>query len=86
MQDNRIWRVVAVLAVLAVFYVGHGLHEEQGGIDDLLAPNVARAQGIAIQPNSSRLFTMSPDGRVVYMWSYINNEIKLVDTAQSKEQ
>jgi hypothetical protein len=69
MTQSRFWKVIAVLSVVAVFYVGHGLHEKTGlGVPSLA--NEARADGVAILRTSSDAWgtavTCSPDGKTVY--------------------
>jgi hypothetical protein len=70
MADSRFWKALAVLSVLAAFYVGHGLHERTG----LAVPsfvNQARAEGVAIQRGTDApcvAVTCSQDGRTVYYY------------------
>jgi hypothetical protein len=68
MTQSRFWKAIAVLSVVAAFYVGHGLHERTG----LSVPsfvNEARADGVAIFRPGEGLrvaVTCSPDGKTVY--------------------
>ena len=73
MRTNSLfWKVVAVLAVLAGFYVGHGLH--QPTITSF--PGESVAKGIEIDPTYSPwlsgerpiAITASADGTVLYFW------------------
>jgi hypothetical protein len=67
MANSRFWKVAAALLVAGVFYVGHGLHQQQ----DYSMPSVVReahAEGVAMQTVSPALVTVtcSPDGKNVY--------------------
>jgi hypothetical protein len=73
MATSHFWRIVAVLLVVGVFYVGHGLHERTGfSLPSFV--NQARANGVASLPGKFSndadfgdiAVTCSPDGKTVY--------------------
>lgn len=67
---QNFWRMLGILAVLAVVYVGHGLHTDGNH------PMIAEAQGgITELPSDSmgRFVTSSPDGRTVFVWEWVGN-------------
>lgn len=66
MQDTRFWRIVAVLAVMALFYVGHGLHT--GPPPEVLSGGVARADGIMTREDANAIFTTNADGTQINVW------------------
>ena len=75
MAESRFWKIVAVLLLVGVFYVGHGLHQS-GNLPTLPAfISQARANGIATQEMHyqtggaiSIAVTCSPDGKRVYFF------------------
>lgn len=69
MADSKFWRIVAIMTVMTLLYVGHGLHNRGG---DGLPPfgNLAHAAGVGVATvRGSVLYTSSEDGRTVYMWN-----------------
>ena len=73
MSDSRFWRLIAVLCVASLFYVGHGLHDG-GDIPALDSSAIAAAPWG--NPNDSRLFTVSEDGRTLYVWRINGAQVK----------
>lgn len=70
MQRSPFWRIVAVLMVTALLYVGHGLHN--GGNDGLPSiVNTARAGGVSVSTSNGahNIYTASEDGRILYLWA-----------------
>jgi hypothetical protein len=70
MRKSPFWRVVAVLGVAGLLYVGHGLHN--GGNDGLPSiGNVARAGGVSVSTSNGahNIYTASEDGRILFLWS-----------------
>jgi hypothetical protein len=78
-QDSKFWRLVAVLMVASVLYVGHGLHN--GGSDGVPSlVNTAHAGGVAVDAFTgssggrmfSRIYTSDASGRRLYIWDGVN--------------
>jgi hypothetical protein len=69
MHDSKFWRLVAVSFVVALLYVGHGLHS--GRSDGLPSfANTAHAGGVGVvTQRDSMLYTGSQDGRTLYQWT-----------------
>jgi hypothetical protein len=80
MSDSRFWRLIAVLFVAGVFYVGHGLHNG-GEIPALDSPAIAGAPWG--NPNDSRFFTVSEDGRTLYVWRNSGAQVKAEGKVES---
>lgn len=74
MQDNKFWRFAAVLMIVALLYVGHGLHNGvRDGAPSLI--NTAKAGGVAVDApydngprKYGRIYTSSQDGVALYVW------------------
>jgi len=82
MQDSKFWRIVAVLAVAAMLYIGHGLHN--GPADGLRLISTARAQGIMLGNNEHTILTTNPDGKSIHVWRQVNSEqVKFVSSAKA---
>ena len=64
MSESRFWRVMAVLGVAGLFYVGHGLNQQSAPI----FVQKAQAQGVAVQPGAAGpiAVTASADGKTIY--------------------
>ena len=81
MKDTYFWRILSVVAVLGLFYVGHGLHSssETTSID---FAGTAHAQGAGItyntQDNSVVMATCSEDGKTLYIFSRRPGNLKPV--------
>jgi hypothetical protein len=67
MNESKFWRVVAVAFVVALAYVGHGLHSPQGASLPSLE-NVVHAAGVSWHTDSPEMFTASADGQTVFAW------------------
>ncbi|HEV3302962.1 MAG TPA: hypothetical protein VG055_25145 [Planctomycetaceae bacterium] len=69
MHDSKFWRIVAVSFVVAVLYVGHGLHSGRNDALPSMA-NSAHAGGVGVvAQRGSMLYTASQDGRTLYQWN-----------------
>jgi hypothetical protein len=76
MHDSKFWRFAAVSFVLALLYVGHGLH---GGTSDGLPSlaNTAHAGGVGVvTQEGSQIFTASQDGKTLYQWVMTDGKAK----------
>jgi hypothetical protein len=70
MRKSPFWRIVAVVGVLGLLYVGHGLHN--GGNEGLPSiVNTARAGGVSVSTSNGahNIYTASEDGRILYLWA-----------------
>jgi hypothetical protein len=69
MASVNFWKIVSVLGVVGLFYVGHGLHG--GRQDPPLLVNSAKAGGVTVQnatDGTPILITCSQDGRQVHFF------------------
>ena len=66
MQD-RVWKLIAAVMCVGLFYIGHGLHSPRGPSLPSFE-NVVHAGGIAWHTDSPELFTASQDGKTVHTW------------------
>ena len=66
MQD-RVWKTIAAVMCVGLFYIGHGLHSPRGPSLPSFE-NVVRAGGIAWHTDSPEIFTASQDGKTVHTW------------------
>jgi|SRR5579862_2076782 len=70
MQDSRFWRAVAIAFVVAILYVGHGLHNDRGEAGFSIV-NAAHAGGVGVHANKTSdcvVFTTSDDGTKLFAW------------------
>lgn len=67
---NRFQRAIAVLAVAAGFYIGHGLHSSEAIALPSAATPVYAGDVASAAAKTETLFTSSPDGKKLYMWRY----------------
>ncbi len=77
MQDGKFWRFAAVLMIVAVLYVGHGLHN--GGTEGIVSlVGTAQAGGIATPTlrQFQCVYTASEDGRRLYLWRTVDGGSK----------
>ena len=72
MEDSRFWRLIAVLGVAGIFYVGHGLHTEP--LPSIDSPAMAAAPWG--QHGHSDFFTVNEDGSVLYRWRSFGGQVK----------
>ena len=71
MKQDRIWKVIALIAVVGLFYVGSALHRLAGG--DGVFGQQAHAQlvdGAMTQDAEDVLITTSADGTRLYIWTF----------------
>lgn len=64
MQDSKFWRVVAVLMITALLYVGHGLHNSGLGLPSLI--NTAHAGGVGV--HNGLIYTTNAAGDKLSQW------------------
>lgn len=64
MRDTKFWRIVAAAFVVAILYVGHGLHRGDDGLPSLV--NSAHAGGVATM--NGLIYTSDATGRVLHVW------------------
>jgi hypothetical protein len=86
MRKSPFWRVVAVVGVVGLLYVGHGLHN--GGNDGLPSiVNTARAGGVSVSTSTGAhmIYTASDDGRILYLWASGDSKPKFVAKASVGE-
>jgi hypothetical protein len=74
MADSKFWRVLAVVAVAGVFYLGHGLHDPSASLlpeleTELHAGDVATAINNGNGLGLMRIITSSDNGRTIHVWS-----------------
>lgn len=67
--NDRMWKLIAAAFVVALFYVGAGLHGLAG------SPLTPRAQaqlvdGAMTQDAEDVLITSSVDGKTLYIWTF----------------
>jgi hypothetical protein len=76
MHDSRFWRFVAVSLVVALLYLGHGLHSgRRDGLPSLA--NSAHAGGVGVvMQEGSQIFTASQDGKILYHWVFSEGKAK----------
>lgn len=82
MSNSAFWKLLAIAAVGAVWYVGDGLHRGQ----PVQLPEFSRtasAQGIAVYSNNAKIFTTSADGKTVYEWTY-HPRLKFIEAVEAK--
>jgi len=72
MKDSMFWRGVAVLGVVSLFYVGHGLHQH-GDYFPLLEQSVSAAGTGTGTESTETILTSSADGKIVYVWQYFSS-------------
>ena len=69
MRDSKFWRIMAVSFIVALLYVGHGLHTGRSDSLPSLA-NTAYAGGVAVSMHQREtLYTSSDDGRTIFQWA-----------------
>ncbi|HEV8003439.1 MAG TPA: hypothetical protein VGP63_26485 [Planctomycetaceae bacterium] len=69
MHDTKFWRLVAVSLIVAIIYVGHGLHNgTRDGFPSLT--NAAQAGGVAVQETGGtpNIYTTNGAGTQLYLW------------------
>lgn len=69
MQNSAFWRIMAVVGVVGLLYVGHGLHN--GGKDAVPSlVNTAHAGDVAVSSGAGArtIYTASPLGNTLYSW------------------
>jgi hypothetical protein len=69
MHDSKFWRLMAVSFVVALLYVGHGLHNgRRDGLPSLT--NAAYAGGVAVQETGGtpNIYTTNGGGTQLYLW------------------
>jgi hypothetical protein len=72
MGNSVFWKLLAVLGVIGLFYVGHGLHGGKAvDLPPIVAP--AHASGLGALPVSPEgvghaVYTTSADGKTLYVW------------------
>ena len=70
MKTNRFWKMLAIALVVALFYVGTGLHSHADG-QSLVPSAHGQIIGPAItQDAQDVLITASADGRTLYIWTF----------------
>jgi hypothetical protein len=84
MRNNRFWRISAVCAIIAVLYLGHGLHS--GPSAGLPLISSAQAGGIISRGETTNaIFTTSEDGKTVYVWHQTGPwEVQFAGSAHAK--
>ncbi|WP_437186898.1 hypothetical protein SH668x_000265 [Planctomicrobium sp. SH668] len=80
-MTDRFWKLIASRAVLGLFYVGHGLHQQHSVDSFPTFSKSALADGIAIE--QGKIYTTSPDGSQVHCWSmYVGrNGVQYINSA-----
>ena len=79
MHDSKFWRILAVLGLVGVLYVGHGLHKNESGIPSL--SNAAYAGGVGIL--NGVIYTANQSGTELTMWTTDNRGVpKYLTTAK----
>jgi hypothetical protein len=79
MNESKFWRVVAVAFVVALLYIGYGLHSRSGdGFPSLV--NSAHAGGVGVVPGG-KLFTSSADGQTLFVWAHDSGGVRCVGMA-----
>ena len=90
MIDSRFWRLSFVVFILALLYIGHGLHRTQSTPFPELTPT-ATAGDVAVFPTNDsaghRIVTTNEDGTVIYVWhiSRGSNLLKYYGRSSVKE-
>ena len=69
---SRFWRTTAVIAILGLIYVGHGLHQGDG---HSFLPTAEARYGIPprikpVRDQTERFVTSNEDGTVVFVWQW----------------
>ena len=83
MKESIFWRAMAVVAVLGIFYVGHGLHQQTASPLSFDIATPVQAQGGAgitynTQDSSVIMATSSNDGKTVHVFSRRPTNLKPV--------
>lgn len=73
MKDSLFWRTTALLVVIGLFYVGHGLDESDDSKPMFESTAAAAGVGVATE-NSETVFTSSADGKTIYAWQYFSGK------------
>lgn len=81
MSDSRVWRLIAVLTVGGIFYVGHGLHVGTGELPAI--ESTAHAAAPWGPQGQSDFFTVSQDGSIVYHWRNSGGKVKFAGSAKA---
>ena len=69
MNNTKFWRCLAVLAVIGLFYVGHGLHNTNSvPLPQMLPQAHAGGVGIISYKNTSRIITSNSEGTTIHIW------------------
>jgi len=72
MKDPLFWRMVTVFGLIALLYIGHGLHERGDHFSVLERSASAAGAGTATE-STETVFTSSADGKTVYVWQYFSS-------------
>ena len=80
MKSDTTWKLIGLLFVTALFYVGHGLHTNKGNNGmwfetsaSAYETNAMDGVGVANE-NSETIFTCSQDGKTLYRWQYFSSK------------
>lgn len=66
-NESRFGRVVTVIGIVSLLYIGHGLHRQSGSFLPALLPAASAGVGVA-DDTAETLYTSSADGKKIYMW------------------
>ncbi|MDA7503480.1 hypothetical protein OAF74_03145 [bacterium] len=73
MADSRFWRTLALLFVIGVFYLAHGLHDPATTETFPSLTKELNAEDVILisKPNNAnvKIVTASDDGRTINVWS-----------------
>ncbi|MHC5023909.1 MAG: hypothetical protein ACYTGG_08350 [Planctomycetota bacterium] len=68
-SNDRVWKLIAIAFVAALFYVGTGLHDLAGGESITPRANAELIGGALTQDAEDVLITSSACGRALYIWT-----------------
>ena len=87
MKTDRLWKVLAAVFIVALFYIGGALYELAGG--ESLTPAAYGQAGLigpALTVDAENiLITSSADGKTLYLWTFGRrtlNELRLPELAR----
>lgn len=69
-KSDRTWKVLTAAFIVALFYIGSGLHEMAGGAPLANQAHADVIGGSVTQDHEDVLITSSSDGRKLYLWTF----------------
>jgi len=83
-MNDRFWKFIAIAGVAGVFYLGHGLHQQNPAQSFPSLTSTAQADGIVLS-NGQIIFTANPAGDQVYAYRATPTGVMFVGTASAEK-